>query len=188
MKPLLLLLAMGCCLGRLTAQIDLSIFDGTGVEASEEETPDAEEAGDPDADGGEAAAETGAETTSPDGMTGEGEAPPGEAASEPAETEGDEEESLLPGGPLVPEGDGDPEDEEAGETGALNGDPAAEEASAEEEAASGFEEVFQEEAMPDLGPEAEEPGEAARGGRATEVFRPTERIPADQSVDFPWDI
>lgn len=33
-----------------------------------------------------------------------------------------------------------------------------------------------------------EGGSRAVPGRATEVFRPTERIGADQAVDFPWDI
>lgn len=155
------------CLGLARADLDLRIFDGTGTApAPDEEAPEPGDApgdsGD-DADGGE---------------PGEPSASDGERA-DPMDGNGEQEED---GEPWMPASTGGPETEEEAEPGEAEGMEDGEEGT-EEEPNGGEEEGAGNEVETEPDPSGPVPG-----GRATEVFRPTERIPADQAVDFPWDI
>lgn len=171
--------------GRLIAQIDLSIFDGTGVPETEEVQPEdaGEDAGEEvaaedEAPGGEeraaedAGEEAGAEAPADGGDEAAEEIPVGEEMG-PEREPVPEEEALIPDSPLVHEEPGEAEDG-VEETGVENGTEPLDDPQEEPEN-GGLAEAA-----------AEESTDAP--GRATEIFRPTERIPADQSVDFPWDI
>jgi len=140
------------------AQIDPSIFDGSGRPPAGEQPP-----------------------PPPSGQSGNGGGETPESSPENGGAEEGEGEAWIPASPeTIPGG------EEEGEAGQVDTPPAGGEGGDEE----GTPEMpgMEGELVAPLPPETEEPPDPGPGGRATEVFQPTERIPADQSVDFPWDI
>ena len=170
---------------RVSAQIDLSIFDGTGVE-DPGEAPESPEAG----------------TEEPGGEpeTGEAEGVPEEGLPDsgrpPADADEENGEPLMTDGPLVPEGEeasGEAEPEDAdgnGDNGETESGAEGEEEDIGDAPGDGEDDELEDPGMTDPGGgQAGADGDAPREpGRATEIFQPTERIRVDQSVDFPWDI